>query len=93
LTLEFIGFLPVFTTGDTGIHFWKINGNKRRIEFSNGGTHLNERSIQPGSSFFIGKSALVTTEQLLKTTLFLKNFHGSSNGQAPFPMIEYNYQR
>lgn len=37
-----IGFLPVFTTGDTGIHCWKINGNTRRIEFSNGGTHLNE---------------------------------------------------
>jgi len=37
-----IGFHPVFTTGDTGIHCWKIEGNTRRIEFSNRETHLKK---------------------------------------------------
>lgn len=37
-----IGFHPVFTTGDTGIHCWKIDGEKRRIEFSNRVTHLEK---------------------------------------------------
>jgi 2,3-bisphosphoglycerate-dependent phosphoglycerate mutase len=37
-----IGFHPVFTTGDTGIHCWRIEGEKRRIEFSNRVTHLEK---------------------------------------------------